>query len=174
MSALYNVEEIKTSMEKEIARMESLVSAWKAVTYPTKKNGQPFARLSANIAGAKMGYKTYLPCAQENILTVTAFCKKNGYVSDDIYLYNYQHGDSPVHYFTLDEIKEAVNKNIAHHEKRIAAMRKQLETVDTVYRTFRTKIEQAVAYLEEASEKDEDSEMFYDIKDTVFSRYPYC
>lgn len=42
MANYYNLDGIKTQLNKNLSREKSLLEAWKKVTFPTKKDGTPF------------------------------------------------------------------------------------------------------------------------------------
>lgn len=46
MASCYNLDGIKTSLKIEIEEREAILKAWENVTFPTKKNGEPFAVMS--------------------------------------------------------------------------------------------------------------------------------
>jgi hypothetical protein len=52
MANFYNLDGIKTALKKEIEEKEAILKAWENVTFPTKKNGEPFVNMSKNINGA--------------------------------------------------------------------------------------------------------------------------
>lgn len=52
MASCYNLDGIKTSLKIEIEEREAILKVWENVTFPTKKNGEPFAVMSKNINGA--------------------------------------------------------------------------------------------------------------------------
>ena len=45
MSSYYNLDGIKTELNKRIAVEEFYLKQWEAVTFPTKKDGTPFANM---------------------------------------------------------------------------------------------------------------------------------
>ena len=92
MANFYNLDSIKQALAKDLWKKESLLKAWQAVTFPTKKDGKPFATLYKNIDGAKLVNNTFsLRGTIEKKLMITTFdsigC--NGYVSDEINCYKY-------------------------------------------------------------------------------------
>ena len=54
MSNYYNLEGIKTELNKRLSYEKSILKAWENVTFPTKKDGTQFKAMSKNFDGAKM------------------------------------------------------------------------------------------------------------------------
>lgn len=140
----YNLDGIITELQKSIATKKALLEAWEAVTFPTKKNGEPFANMSKNISGAKYSADNTAIQPGEMVLTVTTWEKEMGcgYVSDEIKAYNlvkYMTDGKPeakpqniqpkitmleqVYTYDLEDIKEAV-------AARIEELKKPLQTVN--------------------------------------------
>ena len=53
MNNYYNLEGIKTELNKRLSYEKSILQAWENVTFPTKKDGTPFKVMSKNFENAK-------------------------------------------------------------------------------------------------------------------------
>jgi len=146
MSEYYNLDAIKTGIERDIAINTAYVDAWKKVSFPTKKDGKPFAVMSKNINGAKYTLESYAMQPGEYELTVYTHCIAAGYIHDTIKVYelvrylkdenmlakteNYQPIVSKyleqVYTFDLDDIKKAVSDRIEYLEKYVDDLKAQL------------------------------------------------
>lgn len=193
MSELYNLDAIKTGIEKDIAINTAYLEAWKKVEFPTKKDGSAFKVMSKNISGARYDVKPYLLARGQYELTVTTFVPSCGYVSDSINCYelvrylkdesmkaktqNYQPKETyleQVYTFDIDDIKNAVKNRIAYLESYVSDMEKQLESLDRVFNNFRAAFDSAIKQLESDCSVFEHKDMFYAVRDCVMQRYPYC
>lgn len=185
----YDLNEITTKMENKITRAKGLLSAWQAVTFPTKKDGTAFKILSKNIDGATLAQSKYNPHYGENILTVyTDYLKGCGYCSDDIYCYdtvsaytnNKRAEEKPenviineygtkVYSFDLDDIKQAVKDRISYLTQRIAELEAQYSNIEKIYSDFYNAYETAINNLSDATRGKDGSnrDLFYLVRDTV-------
>lgn len=185
----YDLNEITTKMENKITRAKGLLSAWQAVTFPTKKDGTAFKTLSKNIDGAKLAQSRYNPHYGENILTVyTDHLKGCGYCSDDIYCYdtvsaytnNKRAEEKPenviineyggkVYSFDLDDIKQAVKDRITYLKQRIEELETQYNNIEKIYSDFYNAYETAINNLSDATRGKDGSnrDLFYLVRDTV-------
>lgn len=194
MANCYNLDGIKTSLKIEIEEREAILKAWENVTFPTKKNGEPFAVMSKNINGATYKKADYGLSANNVELKVVA---NNNYkwITDSIDCYtlvrylkdkskiakteNYMPKElclKQVYKFDLEDIKEAVNNRIKFLKENIESLKKQLEIADKAYIAFRKAYEDAMNVLDNVTEtkKDEYSFLKSNILETVKERYPYC
>lgn len=194
MANCYNLDGIKTSLKIEIEEREAILKAWENVTFPTKKNGEPFAVMSKNINGATYKKADYGLSANNVELKVVA---NNNYkwTTDSIDCYtlvrylkdkskiakteNYMPKElclEQVYKFDLEDIKEAVNNRIEYLKGYVESLKKQLEIADKAYAGFRKVYEDAMAVLDNVTEtkKDEYSFLKSSILDTIKNRYPYC
>lgn len=188
----YNLDEIKTQLKKEISKSRALAEAWEKVTFPTKKDGKPFAILSKNINGAKVTAEQYALQSGENELTVYTSCKECGYINDSIKLYelvryldegmkakteNYMPKQSyleQVYRYDLEDIKKAVANRAKYYRDRAADLERQDEQAERIFTKFRKAYAEAVADLEEEAAQFEGRFLFYAVKETVLDRFPYC
>lgn len=193
MSEYYNLDAIKTGIEKEISVASANLEAWKKVTFPTKKDGKPFSVMSKNINGARYSLESYAMQPGEYELTVSSWSSAAGYVSDTVKAHelvrylkdesmkakteNYQPKQAcleQVYTFDLDDIKKAVADRIAYLENRIDDLKRQWEKADSVFKAFRNAYESAMNQLTEDCKEFSHSDLFYAVRDCVKSRYPYC
>ena len=192
MSNFYNADGIKTEITKRLEEERAYLNAWKAVTFPTKKDGTPFAMLSKNINGAKFAKESYAMQDGENELTVYARAGARS-ITDTIKCYelvkylkdpeqiekkqNYAAQTCPwleqVYVFDLDDVKKAVSKRIAYLEEHIKKLTAQVEQTDKVYHEFYSAYGEAMNKLEEITKQFDDNTLFYLVRDTVKERYPY-
>lgn len=194
MASCYNLDGIKTSLKIEIEEREAILKAWENVTFPTKKNGEPFAVMSKNINGATYKKADYGLSANNVELKVVAN-NNHKWTTDSIDCYtlvrylkdkskiakteNYMPKElclEQVYKFDLEDIKEAVNNRIEYLKGYVESLKKQLEIADKAYAGFRKVYEDAMAVLGNVTEtkKDEYSFLKSSILDTIKNRYPYC
>ena len=188
----YNLNGIIGNLEKEIDREESIVAAWEGVSFPTKKDGKPFAQMGKNISGARYSLESYAMQPGEYELSVTGWSKKQGYVSDTIKAHslvkylksdamraktgNYMPKQSyleQVYKFDLDDIKTAVRDRIERGRETVAALKKSLERAEGAYKAFADAYTSALKQLANDAEKSEDSTLYYSILDTVEKHQRY-
>lgn len=200
MKNYYNLDGIKTELTKMIREKESLLEAWKNVTFPTKKDGSPFAVMGKNINGAKYYMEDYSMQPGEYKLKVVTFCNHNGYIYDSIDCYNLvknlkdetmiektqnympkQTYLEQVYKYDLEDIKKAVNNRINYLLDRIESLNNQLEIVDTCYNEFKTMYGKALEALEtncmnggNVGFSGNRNDIYYMILETVKNKYPYC
>lgn len=194
MASCYNLDGIKTKLKNEIEEREAILKAWENVTFPTKKNGEPFAVMSKNINGATYKKADYDLSANNVELKVVAN-NNHKWITDSIDCYtlvrylkdkskiakteNYMPKElclEQVYKFDLEDIKEAVNNRIEYLKGYVESLKKQLEIADKAYAGFRKVYEDAMAVLDNVTEtkKDEYSFLKSSILDTIKNRYPYC
>lgn len=194
MASCYNLDGIKTKLKNEIEEREAILKAWENVTFPTKKNGEPFAVMSKNINGATYKKADYGLSANNVELKVVAN-NNHKWTTDSIDCYtlvrylkdkskiakteNYMPKElclEQVYKFDLEDIKEAVNNRIEYLKGYVESLKKQLEIADKAYAGFRKVYEDALAVLDNVTEtkKDEYSFLKSSILDTIKNRYPYC
>lgn len=200
MKNYYNLDGIKTELNKTISCEKTLLSAWEKVTFPTKKNGEPFAVMSKNIDGATYESKTYALQYGENELVVYDWDKLNGYVTDSIDCYelvkylksetkiakteNYLPKQSyleQVYKYDIEDIKTAVANRIEYLKKRVESLSNQLVIVEDCYNSFKYNYSKAVAELATSCSAAGNvgfsgcvNDIYYMILETVKERYPYC
>lgn len=188
MSNMYSLDNIMIAFKKDIAKYKALQKAWEAVTYPTKKNGEPFSIMSKNISGAEYKTADYATRNSDKVLTVYAFEKDMGvgYAYDFIYCYasvKNMTDDRPktksqnvlpkepmlsqTYLYDIDDIKQAVNDRINQIKEKIAALEEQLEIVPVAYEEFKSEYDKAVQHLKMRTNYGSSGSAFYTIKDTV-------
>lgn len=189
----YNLDEIKTAIRKGIAINTAFAEAWEKVSFPTKKDGKPFAVMSKNIEGAKYSLEQYAMQAGEYELTVYTFSPAAGYIHDTVKAYelvkylkdeakkaktaNYQPEQSyleQVYTFDLEDIKEAVKARAAYLREYVADLERQLADVDSIFHGFRDAFAAAMKQLEDSTAHHSHKDTFYAVRDTVLNRFPYC
>lgn len=199
MANCYNLDGIKKDIEKEIDRYQCMKEAWEKVTFPTKKNGEPFAIMSKNFEGATYTGSTYLEQGYKGkvlnpvlnpTLKVCFSTNLTGYHSDELYLYEYikymdknkfadkreKNTFCEVYVYDLEDIQNTVKARIEYLEKYINSLKRQLEIADNAYNTFKEAYKNAMEVLNTATETTENiySTLKSDIRDTIKERYPYC
>lgn len=191
----YNLDGIITELQKSIATKKALLEAWEAVTFSTKKNGEPFANMSKNISGAKYAADKIAVQPGEYVLSVTTWAGEMGvgYVADEIKAYNlvkYMTDGKPeakpqniqpkitmfeqVYTYDLEDIKEAIAARIEELREAIANRERQLETAPAAYKAYKEAYAAALAELEAHASKAAGGELYLMIRDTVQAQYPYC
>ena len=188
----YNLNGIIGNLEKEIDREESIVAAWEKVTYPTKKDGKPFAQMGKNISGARYNLESYAMQPGEYELSVTGWSKKQGYVSDTIKAHNlvkYLKSDTmraktknympkqsyleQVYKYDLDDIKTAVRDRIERGRATVSALKKSMERAESAYKAFADAYTNALKQLAKDAGKEEESTLYYSVLDTVEKHQRY-
>ena len=192
MSNYYNLEGIKTELNKRLSYEKSILKAWENVTFPTKKDGTPFKVMSKNFDGAKLYLDNFAWHDYEKRLKVNTFDDLNGYISEDINCYNqvkYISDKSKlekvsnimpkepmleqVYVYDLDDIKEDIKKTINRHKENIMSLEKQIVQAEKAYNDFVADYKKAIENLIETCGANDNS-LFYAVRDTVKTRYPYC
>lgn len=189
---LYNLDGIKTQLQKDINRTKASLEAWQKVTFPTKKDGSPFKILSKNISGATLFTETYAMQPGENKLRVTAWADGSGYITSEISAYclvkylkdekkrakteNYQPKPTcleQVYTYDQEDIKEAVATEIDRLQKALADLELSMITAEKAYLNFKKAMSEALITLATETKREENSTLYYMIKDTV-TNHPYC
>ena len=190
------INDIKKNLEKEIDSATAFLTAWASVTFPTKKDGKPFANMSKDINGAKYTLDAYAMQPGEYRLTVYTQSQSSGYIHDEIDCYvlvrylkdadklkktnNYMPKLSmleQVYKYDLDDIKKAVADRIKYHEKRIQSLNEQLSRVEKAYNDFDAAYGEILNKLQEACNTNDISynngrnDLFYAIKDAVIKSH---
>lgn len=192
MSNYYNLDGIKTELEKRLSYEKSILKAWENVTFPTKKDGTPFKVMSKNFNGAKLYHDDFAWRDYEKRLKVNTFDDLNGYISEDINCYNqvkYISDKSKlekvsnimpkepmleqIYVYDLDDIKEDIKKTINRHKENIMSLEKQIDQAEKAYNDFVADYKKAIENLVEICGANDNS-LFYAVRDTVKTRYPYC
>ncbi len=188
MANCYDLEGIKKSIEQEIDKYQCMKKAWEKVTFPTKKNGEPFANMSKNFENAF--YNLNFGKVLNPILKVNYHSNLNGYGNDVIYLYTYEKYMTEENYivkkdknvidgvyiFDLEDIHNAVKTRIDCLEEYINSLKGQMEIADKAYNVFRKAYKNAMEVLNKVTETTENTygTLKINILDTVKGRYPYC
>lgn len=191
MSSYYNLEGIKTELNKRLSYEKSILQAWENVTFPTKKDGTPFKVMSKNFDGAKMYHDDIAWHDYEKKLEVGAFDDLNGYIDESISCYEmvkYITDKSmlektenimpkepmleQVYVYDLNDIKNEIAKTIKRHKENIVSLEKQIDQAEKAYNDFVEAYRKAIQELEENA--GEETSLFYTVRDTVKTRYPYC
>ena len=195
MANLYNLDGIVTELQNRNAQDRAILAAWEAVTYPTKKDGKPFARMAQNISGAKYAAEAYAMQPGEMAVTVTTWGADYGvgYVSDDLPAYTTAdrmtdaQKDKPgnllpkvpglrqIYLFDLDDIKAAIAARCDQLRERIATRENQIKQAAEAYNAFKRAYSAAMDQLAAMTGKGAGSDtLYYAIRDTVTARYPHC
>lgn len=193
MANYYNLDGIITELKKRNAEDRVKLEAWEAVSFPTKKDGKPFARMQQNISGATYGLENYSLQPGSMRLHVTKWGKEYGvgYVADDIACYclvkylkepfrsktqNYQPkepGLEQIYKFDLEDIKLAVEERRKQLRGYIATREKQIAAAPVALKHFREAYGKALEALAAESGKAESATLYSMICNTVINRYPY-
>ena len=187
------IDEIKRYQEIRIAKTESLLKAWKAVTFPTKKDGTPFASMAKNFNGAEYKKEEYSLQNYEYELNVSTFYEyggKNFYISDSVNAYqlvkylkdeemkaktdNYM-PKMPylerIYMYDVDDCKKAIAHRIEYLERTLETYKKQLETLVTAYGIFEKEFTDALKNLAANTFKEENCCLYSDILDAFKKSY---
>jgi hypothetical protein len=196
MSNLYNLDGIRTELKKELSKNETLLKTLENVSFPTKKDGKPFAIMSKNFDGAKYQPISYAMQPGECELWFGGWDNLSGYIHDTITCYelvkylkddtmkaktqNYQPKQSyleQVYTFDLEDIKNAIQKKIQYYKDRIESLNQQLKIVDKCFNDFQNGYNKLIAELEQncniagtVGYGGTGNDIFYMIRDTVLSK----
>ena len=199
MSNYRNLDEITTVLKKRIATNKAFLEAWRAVNYPTKKDGTPFKTMSKNINGAKYKLEDYAMQPGKYELYIYTHTPETGYIHDYIKCYgyvddikspeklakkeNYQAKQQTylkqVYTYDLEDIKEAVAKHMVYLTEQIINDEKQLEKLPEVFNSFNEAFKKIMQTLDEQTSEFNSNEHFNSsfiynaVKDCVTERYPY-
>ena len=77
-----------------------------------------------------------------------------------------------VYVYDLNDIKNKIAKTIERHKENIVSLEKQINQVEKAYNDFVEAYRKAIQELEENAGKE--TSLFYTVRDTVKTRYPYC
>ena len=189
----YSTEELVKGIEKELARNTAILNAWKAVTYPTKKDGTPFNTLSKNIAGARIYRPGHCLLSGQNVVEVCLNVPGQGWITDDVYAYamvedlkdtdprkaktqNFMTKESPwlkqVYQYDVDDIKQAIQVKIEYLEMTISDKKKQIKAAKKAFETFKKDYETIRARLEKNTVFENGNKtLFYMILQSVQKDY---
>lgn len=189
----YNASDLTAALEKEILRDELILEKWKAVNYPTKKDGSPFTTLSKNISGAKVYRPSHCILSGQNEVEICLNVPGYGWITDYVYAYtmvedlkdtdprkakteNYMPKESiwlkQVYRYDIDDIKAAIAARIEYLEKTIADKKKQVKAAKKAYETFKKDYENIRAKLEKNTIFENGSKnLFYKILESVQRNY---
>ena len=78
-----------------------------------------------------------------------------------------------VYVYDLDDIKEDIKKTINRHKENIMSLEKQIVQAEKAYNDFVADYKKAIENLIETCGANDNS-LFYAVRDTVKTRYPYC
>lgn len=187
---LYNLDGIVTQLKKDRDIAIAKLQAWSEVAFPTKKDGTPFKIMSKNISGATYFQEEYALQPGQYKIRVGGWCDSGGYFTDEIYAHNlikyitdetmlaktqnFQPKQSyleQVYTFDLDDIKKAIEKRISQLKTAIANYNFQISAAQEAFNDFKHAYIFALQQLESAAGKS--SDLYYYVKDTVQTRYPY-
>ena len=199
MANHYNLDGIKTEVNKEYSRTAALLQAWENVTFPTKKDGKPFAIMSKNIDGAKYKAKEYAIQAGEYEVTVHVWADMVGYVSDSVDCYqlvkylkdetmlekkqNYMPKQTmleQVYSYDIEDIKNAIADKIDFLRNRLVTLKQEMSIVESCYSEFEKAYSKAIEELQknciaagDFGFSNKKNDIFYMIRDTVLNNYKY-
>ena len=192
MSNYYNLDGIKTELNKRLSYEKSILQAWENVTFPTKKDGTPFKTMSKNFDGAKLYLDNFAWRDYEKKLEVNTFDDLNRYISEDINCYNQVKYISDktmlnkvenimpkepmleqIYVYDLEDIKKEIKNRIEYHKKNIVSLEKQIDQAEKAYNNFVEDYKKAIENLVKTCGANDNS-LFYAVSDTVKTRYPYC
>lgn len=153
-----NIDELKTTLKKDIDKAETLLHAWEAVERVTKKDGGDFAALAKNFKNASVYDSGYSLVATKEI-TVSGWSQFSGWISDKIenreiarYSKRTVSDDriiketclEPYFYKTVSEIFEDIETRKEQLKKQIADYKRDLENAKKLFDSFKTAIDAAL------------------------------
>ena len=199
MSNYYNLDGIVTALKNDLSESIEKKRLWQAVTYPTKKDGKPFANMNNNFEGATIRGKSYAMQPGETEISVHSWELHVGHVTDSFDIYNLvkylkdekqiakkqnympkQTYLEQVYAYDLDDIKQAIAERIVYFEQRIISLEKQIAVAEKAFTEFKTAYGKALDDLEKTTNTNDPAYskgktgLYYAVLDTVKERYPYC
>lgn len=193
MANCYNLDGVKTYLAKTLDEKETLLAAWKTVTFNTKKDGKPFANLAKNFNNAHIGGERYDMREYEKRVYVYGQSRLNGCVVDSINLWEpvpYMKDETKLaktenilkvgngyydqYIYDMQDIKTAIADRIVYLEKYCAELREQIRSADNVYNNFKKAYTSAVQSLVNDTQGFEYKTLYYAVFETIKERYPYC
>ena len=150
----YNADSIRRKLENDLEEAQILKTAWESVTYPTKKDGTPFAVMSKNFCGASYRPSAYASRDGENELVIYARSDTGRCLSDSLACYaNADNltdtqeiklenlmpktpGWKQLYRYDLDDIKTRVRQRVEYLARYCAELRGDLARLDRAYSTY--------------------------------------
>lgn len=186
----YDLPGVVAKLEREKDEAAALAAAWEAVTFPTKKNGEPFALMSKNIAGAKYREKSTAWRKEENEVSVVAWAPLCGYVSDSFNAYEtntrYVSQDklektenirpasiccAEWYVYDLDDIKEAITARVKYWKEREKDLAQQIKDAPQVFMEFQEAFNEFRGRVKAVKDRYKNSDLYYAAAGTVFKGY---
>lgn len=164
-----NSDSIKQELRNTIYSKTQALEMWQNVTYPTKKDGTPFANLSKNFEGAKISggdmpelqAGVYMQGVYEWDKSIRVYVIAQVITDDikrDILQLGYD-GKPYKYWLTLDEIKKAVEDKIEQLKADIKEYQHYLAICDEAFTTYRKAVEEADKRLAEMTGHQQDSKL---------------
>ena len=185
----FDLGNIRGRLESNLRYAKEVERIWKEVTFPTKKDGTPFANMSRNFRGAHYerdpysissypvyllkvyghgGVSDYISCNvpvkymndAEMLAKTQNYLPKERYVEQ---LYN----------FDIDDIKAAVKERIERAERDVEELERDFELCEEGYDMFSCAYDKACLELKKMmldGKKSSTSQAYYDIIRTVTGR----
>lgn len=183
----YDANGIRKELENNLTTAQLLKLAWESVTYPTKKDGTPFAVMSKNFSGATYRPSKYACRDGENELEVHAHNDTVGYISDALACY--ANADDltdtqkskpenlmpktavwkQLYRYDLDDIKTRIRQRIEYLTSYCAELRDDLARLDRAYSTYQAALVKARTelYTQLTGNGTHDTHAYYQIIDTA-------
>lgn len=182
----YQLADVKKELEKSIDEAQTLATAWKNVSFKTKKDGKPFARMAQNFVGADYKPWQFATHAYENQVSVWARTKAHGIVSNSFltyaptqYMNNNKTTEKPqnilppsgcikeIYVFDLDDCKEEINNKIEYWSHRAEELQTQLESAEEIYKKFKAAYDAAFEILHKETAQFSESDLKFALKELV-------
>ena len=164
----YIVNDATEEMKKSLQEAETLAELWGAITYPTKKNGEPYAVLSKNFANCRVGLSRIAIYDFEKAIEVHGRTASGHYIYDSLNCYYAMGGYSkypraeahpervtkpspylvPFYVLSLDEIKEDIATRKAYWESVVADKKDALIKVEKGIREVLTAVSDTMSKCE--------------------------
>nr|DAI02060.1 MAG TPA: hypothetical protein [Bacteriophage sp.] len=183
----YDANDVRRKLENDLGEAQALKSAWQNVTYPTKKDGTPFAAMSKNFRGAVYRPTAYSIRDGKYELVIYAHSDTCGYIDD--YLACYANADDlsdtqkskpgnlmpktgpwkQLYKYDLDDIKTRVRQRIDYLNQYCAELRGDLARLGSAYSTYQAALAKARTELHAqlTSNGTHGTHAYYQILDTA-------
>lgn len=183
----YNANDIRKELEHDLEKALRLKAAWESVTYPTKKDGTPFALMAKNFGGATYRPSKYASRDGENELEVHAQSDTCGWITDTLACY--ANADdltdtqkskpenlmpkTPIwkqlYRYDLNDIKTRVLQRIDYLDKYCTELRGDLARLNDAYNVYLAALAKARTelYAQLTDNGAHDTHAYYEIIDTA-------
>lgn len=147
MERIFTIEDAREKLERRLAYYNDRVEAWEKVERVSKKNGEDFARLSANFTNCDI-VKSWMG----DELTIHFRGKYEGHVTDYITLTGNAYGVEDAD--TADKVQERIKARVEQYKGYIETTKAGLETIAEQIEAIKPQLEALKQAIKEAEKVD--------------------